>query len=142
MDDCPQLMIIDQAKSLKRWNGNYNIETQSFDAAVDIQYRDLHAFHHSKHFCQLMTLLNYLDEHLRGDSVVNKRGVYYTLIDQVTMEGVDDLLVEVMGLVGAGSRLQLGIVASSKGMIGGGSIDQFELSEFCDHLPLPSTPEK
>ena len=58
------------------------------------------------------------------------------------MECVDDLIVEVMGLVGAGSRLQLGIVASSKGMIGGGMIDQFELSEFCDHLPLPSTPEK
>lgn len=58
------------------------------------------------------------------------------------MTDIDHLLVEVMGLVGANSRLQLGIIASSKGMLGGGIIDQLELSDFCDHLPLPSAPDK
>lgn len=89
-----------------------------------------------------MTLLRYLDQHIRAGSTVNKRGVYYSLVDQVSMNDIDDLIVEVMGLVGANSRLQLGIIASSKGMLGGGLIDQFELTDFCDHLPLPSAPDK
>ena len=80
------------------------------------------------HFNKILVLLNYIDQHLQGQiAKVNKRAVYYSLLsaDIKSVAELDNYIADICQILHV-SRVNLGIIASAKGLLaGGGIIDNF-----------------
>ena len=68
---------------------------------------------------KLLLVLNRIDECAKSEFVINKRALYYILLDEIksTVE-LDDFICDICFVLSS-SRIDLGIQASAKGLISG-----------------------
>ena len=90
-------------------------------------------------FHKILVLLDYIDKYLAckdNDFHINKRGVYYSLIGQgiKSTDELDDYITQICQLLET-SRSNLGIIASTKGLISGGGLTSLKTIEY---LQIPA----
>lgn len=87
-DDLPKLRVIDSVGTLSHLKGVYQVDSLSFQVVnFEMKWKIVDSFNNAQHFYKIMLVLDYLDRHLRSNQQVNKRSIYYSLVDQFQSKG-------------------------------------------------------
>ena len=115
-------------------------DTNSCSLRIDpkhIRQKKVSMYNQPYHFYKILVLLNYIDGHLESQiTTVNKRAVYYSLLSQdiKSVGELDNYIADICQILHV-SRVNLGIIASAKGLLaGGGLIDNFSVEIKVDYL--------